>query len=74
MIEHIKTMFNHPQEKNVIESFNKTFHKGLTKICNLDRDDQDEKIPTILWEYRMAFKKLTGFTWFKLVYGQEIVI
>lgn len=39
MIENLKTTTYHPQENDVMESFNKMLHKGLTKICNLDKDD-----------------------------------
>jgi hypothetical protein len=44
------------------------------KICGLDRDDWDDKVPTILWAYRTMYKRLTGQMPFKLVYGQEAVI
>jgi hypothetical protein len=64
----------HPQANGVVESFNKTLHKGLTKICGLDRDDWDDKVPTVLWAYRTTYKRSTGQTPFKLVYGQEVVI
>jgi hypothetical protein len=64
----------HPQENGVVESFNKTLHKGLTKICGIDKNDWDDKVPTVLWEYRYGYKRSTGQIPFKLVYGQEFVI
>ena len=36
---HHKTSTYHPQENGVVESFNKTLTKGLTKIHNMDKDD-----------------------------------
>jgi hypothetical protein len=57
-----------------VESFNKTLTKGLTKICNIDKDDWDEKIPTVLWAYRTTYKKATNQTPFKLVYGQKTIV
>ena len=57
-----------------MESFNKTLTKGLTKICNIDKDDWDEKIPAVLWAYRTTYKRATNPTPFKLVYGQEAIV
>lgn len=39
IIEHRKTTAYHPWENGVVNSFNKTLHKGLLKIWNMDKDD-----------------------------------
>ena len=39
----------------------------------MDKDDWDEKFPTILWAYKTSYKKETNQTPFKLVYGQEAI-
>ena len=57
-----------------MESFNKTLTKGLTQICNIDKDDWDDKVFVVLWAYITTYKRETNQTPFKLVYGQEVVV
>ena len=73
-IDHRRSTAYHPQSNGAIEAFSKTLTKGLTKICNADKDDWDEKIPAVLWAYRTAYKRSTDQTPFRLVYGQEGVV
>ena len=74
LIDHHKTSAYHPQANGVVESFNKTLTKGLTKICNIDKYDWDDNVPAIPWAYRTTYKRETNQTPFKLVYGQEVVV
>ena len=57
-----------------MESFNKTLTKGLTKTCNIEKDDWDDKVHVVLWAYRTTYKRETNQTPIKLVYGQEVVV
>jgi hypothetical protein len=74
LIDHRITMTQHPQENGVVDAFNKTLHKGLTKIYGINKNDWDDKIRAVLWAYRSAYKRSTRETPFKLVYGQEAMI
>jgi hypothetical protein len=46
----------------------------LTKICSVNIDDWDLRVPTVLWDYRTTCKKMKMKTPFKLVYGLEVMV
>jgi hypothetical protein len=48
--------------------------RGLTKVCGTNREDWDDRVPIVLWDYRITTKKLHKYTPFHLVYGKEVVV
>ena len=44
------------------------------KVCNANKNDWNVRIPTMLWAYKTTYKKLTGYTSFRLVFGQKVVM
>ena len=69
-LHHQKSAPYHPQVNGTVEDFNKILDNTLTKVCNINRNDWDVHIPTILWAYETTCKNLTMQTPFQLVYGE----
>jgi hypothetical protein len=38
--------------------FNNILERGLMKVCCANREDWDDKVPIVLWAYRITTKKL----------------
>ena len=64
----------HPRENGMVKAFNKILENALTKVCNVHRYDQDQKVSVVLWAYHTTCKRLPRNTPFRKVYGQEVVV
>ena len=72
MVIHRKSAPYHPQANGQVESTNKTLCTTLTKVVEGTRTaDWDQKLHSVLWAYRTAYKTAIGTTPFNLVFGFE---
>jgi transposase InsO family protein len=49
---HQKSTPYHPQVNMMIKYFNKILETMLTKICSVNMDDWDLRVPAVSWTYR----------------------
>jgi transposase InsO family protein len=73
-VHHQKSTPYHTQVNVTVKAFNKILETTLMKICSVNIDDWDLRIPVVLWAYRTTCKNLTTETPFKLVYVLEVVV
>jgi hypothetical protein len=74
LIHHHKRSPYHLQVDGTMEEFNTILEKGLTKVCCANQDDEDGRVPTVLWVYKFTTNKLHRYSPFQLVYGKEEII
>ncbi|NHV87514.1 hypothetical protein, partial [Escherichia coli] len=56
------------------ESTNKILCTVLTKVVNESKTDWEQKLYSVLWAYRVAYKTAIGTTPFNMVYGLDAIL
>ncbi|MCO5577321.1 hypothetical protein L7F22_031149 [Adiantum nelumboides] len=74
LVTHRRSAPYHPQANDQAESTNKVLCTALTKVVEGNRGSWEQKLPSVLWAYRMAYKTSVGSTPFELVYGLNAVL
>ena len=67
-VRHLYSTLYYPQTNGLVERFNRTFYKSLTKLTQGEKD-WDDFITPVLFGYRTSKQASTKFTPFYLVYG-----
>ena len=73
-VVHKKSTPYYPKANGLAESMNKTLQTILKNIVNEHRTDWDDKLHSVLWAYRTAFKTSIGPMPFCMVFGLEAVM
>ena len=74
MVIHRRSAPYHPQANGQAESTNKILCTALTKVVENSRTDWEQKLHSVLWAYRTAYKTSIGTTPFNLVYRLDAIL
>ena len=70
-IRHCKSSPYHPQANGQVESTNKVLEAILTKTIPLHHKDWADRLPEVLWAYRITWRNATKHTPYKSMYGKQ---
>lgn len=73
-IHKTRTSAYHPQSDGMIERFNRTLAFMLSFFVDDNQTNWDTLLPYVMMAYRSSVHSSTGFTPYKVVFGQEIVL
>ena len=68
------TTLYHPASDGLVERFNRTLLMMLAMFAGENRDDWDDLLPAVLMEYRSSVHESTGFSPYRLMFGEECTL
>lgn len=63
-----------PQSDGLIERFNRTLSSMLSLLVDENQMNWDRLLPYVMMAYRSSVQASTGFTPYKVLFGQEMVL
>jgi hypothetical protein len=65
----------HPESNGAVERANRVIFSAILKtLFNLRKGRWVEEIPKVVWSHNTTSSRATGFTPFKLIYGEEAML
>jgi transposase InsO family protein len=69
------TSVYHQESNGAVEWANKAVFSAISKtLFNLRKGKWVEELPKVVWSHNTTASRTTGFTPFKLLYGEEVMI
>ena len=64
----------HPESDGLVERFNRTLLMMLAMFAGENKDDWDYLLPAVMMAYRFSVHESTGFSPYRLMFGEECML
>jgi len=65
----------HPESNGAVERANRIIFSAISKtLLNLRKGKWVDELPRVVWSHNTTISRTTGFTLFKLLYGEEAML
>ena len=64
----------HPESDGMVERFNRTLLMMLAMFAGKNREDWDDLLPAVMMAYRSSVHESTGFSPYRLMFGEECTL
>ena len=64
----------HPESDDLVERLNRTLPMMLAMFAGENRDDWDDLLPTVMMAYRSSVHESTGYSPYRLMFGEECTL